>query len=84
MTKTNEMKRILKASGIDTKLVKIGHRYCGFDESYNVRLYSRSIDLKKVEALLRPFRSVDHDPITGEILMGGNTYLWADYDWSIR
>ena len=84
MTKTNEMKRVLRTAGIDTKFVKISHRYCGYDESYSVRLYDKSIDLKKVEELLRSFRAVSYDEYCGEILLGGNTYLWVQYDWSIR
>lgn len=83
MTKTNEMKRTLKAAGIDTKLVKINHHRGGYDESYLVSIYSKSIDLKKVEKLLSACRKVDRDEYTGEILVGGNTYLWVEYHWSI-
>lgn len=83
MTKTTEMKRILRAAGIDTKKVSITHKYCGYSEAYNVKLLTKEIDAKAVEKLLNKYESVDRDEYTGEILLGGNTYVDVYYDWTL-
>lgn len=81
---SNEIKKELAKAGIDIKQISVRHRWCGYSESYWVEIKSRDIDRELVRKICSQFEEVDRDERTGEILMGGNTYVWVDYCWEIR
>ena len=81
---TNAMKAILKKAGIDTRLISIRHKWCGYSESYHVEIKSKAIDKKTVSMICSNFAKIDRNERTGEILAGGNTYVFVDYCWDIR
>lgn len=78
------MKEALKKAGIDTRFISIRHKWCGYSESYHVEILSADIDREKVRRICNNFEEIDRDERTGEILAGGNTYIWVDYCWDIR
>ena len=78
------MKAALKKAGIDTRYISIRHKWCGYSESYSVEIKSETIDREKVKRICKAFEEVDRDERSGEILMGGNTYVWVEYCWHIR
>lgn len=84
MTKSKEIKKSLKEAGIDTRFISVTHKWCGYSESYRVEICSTDIDKDMVKRICNRFKEIDRDEITGEILEGGNTYIWVDYCWEIR
>lgn len=54
-----------------------------YDGSYNIRIIDPRYAhlLKKAEALCMFARSVRYDEYSGEILQGGNTFVFASVDW---
>lgn len=78
------MKEALRKAGIDTRFISIRHKWCGYSESYHVEIKDEKIDRKLVEAVLKNFDEIDRDERTGEILEGGNTYIFVQYCWDIR
>ena len=47
----------------------------------NVIIKNLSIDIREVEGLAKKYAKIDYDEITGEILLGGNDYVFVRYDW---
>ena len=78
------MKEALRKAGIDTRLISIRHKWCGFSESYHVEIKPVYINWQNVWIFCNNFKKIDRDERTGEILAGGNTYIWVDYCWDIR
>lgn len=79
MTITNEIKKyLLKELKCDRKMISIKHQYAGYSEAYWIKI-DKSLNLDKVERLIKKYEQYDRDERTGEILEGGNTYLFAQY-----
>jgi len=84
MTKTNEMKKALKKKFRNAKF-SITHKYGGYSDSYNVRtdlLDNKDFEeskpiIKEIEKIVGKYESIDRDERTGEILAGGNTYIFV-------
>ncbi|MDE6504856.1 MAG: hypothetical protein K2L42_03200 [Clostridia bacterium] len=81
---TKAIKEALKKAGIDTRFISVRHKWCGYSESYHIEISSTEIDRDKVRRICNNFQKIDWDERSGEILMGGNTYIWVDYCWDIR
>lgn len=80
--KSKEIKKYLKENGIDTKKISVKGSNCGYSESYNITIKDISINIEKVRELLKTFESYERDERTGEILEGGNTYIFVNYDYN--
>lgn len=80
---SKEIKKYLKENGIDTtKNISIKSSNCGYSESYNVTIKDINIDIEEVRELVKIFESYERDERTGEILEGGNTYIFVNYDYN--
>ena len=79
---SKEIKKHLKENGIDTKNISVKGSNCGYSESYNITIKDIDIDIEKVRELVKTFESYERDERTGEILEGGNTYLFVNYDYN--
>jgi hypothetical protein len=80
---SKEIKNYLKENKIDTTKLSIKKQGCGYSESFNITLKDVNIDIELVKNLVKKYETVDRDERTGEILQGGNTYIFVDYDYSI-
>ena len=69
----------LKTAGYAPRDISVRVRDCGYSTSANVTIKNPEIRLESVERLLSKFESIDRDYATGEILAGGNCYLFVDY-----
>lgn len=79
MTLTNEIKKyLLKELKCDRKMISIKHQYAGYSEAYWIKV-DKSLNLDEVDRLIKKYEQYDRDERTGEILEGGNTYLFAQY-----
>lgn len=79
---SKEIKKYLKENGIDTKNISVKGSNCGYSESYNIAIKDININIEKVRELVKTFESYERDERTGEILEGGNTYIFVNYDYS--
>lgn len=78
---TKEIKNEFKKAGFDMKKVSVRHRWAGYSESYDIELKDRNMDIQKAREIARKFREVDRDEVTGEVLLGGNTYVFVQYSY---
>lgn len=82
MTYTNQIKAdIKKYLQCKHNVVNVRHEYCGYSESYWIKIWQplnkeQQQDLRKI---LRKYEAIDRDERTGEILEGGNTYLFMEW-----
>lgn len=81
LTPTQQMKQELKQKGFDTKQISIRKRDAGYSVAYDVEIKSPYIDKDKVERIVNKHQYYDTDERTGEILAGGNTYVFTKYDY---
>lgn len=51
--------------------------------AYDVEIKSLDIDKDEIEKIVKKFEDIDRDERTGEILSGGNTYVFVSYDYGM-
>lgn len=74
-----EVKEFLKSKGIETRNIRVSS-----GSSIEVKLLDPKLDFDQIEALLKEeFESYQRDEATGEILSGGNTFVFIDYDYDL-
>lgn len=75
------VKSFLKEKGIDTKDIRVS---TASTSSLNVKLLDPKLDLEKIKNLLQDeFESYSRDEATGEILSGGNTFVFVEFDYNL-
>jgi len=76
---SKEVKNFLKSHGIETKDIRVSS-----NSSIDVKLLDPRLDIDKIEELLKnEFESYQRDDATGEILSGGNTFVFIEYDYDL-
>lgn len=80
---SKEIKNYLKEKGIDTRKVSIRHEYPGYSEAFNITIKDINVSASEVEKLAKHFEYYETDERTGEILAGGNTFIYVNYDYDI-
>ena len=79
MTLSNEIKKYLSEKlKCDKKLISIKHQWAGYSEAYWIKI-DKSLNLDEAQRLVNKYQQYDRDERTGEILEGGNTYLFVNY-----
>lgn len=73
--------KVLSENKIARRGYSIRTSYSGYSSKMQVTIKDFRINKKQVEGLLSKFKEVDRDQRTGEILLGGNTYVFVEYDW---
>ena len=79
--KTKAIRAALKEAGITSKQVSVKHRYCGYSSSYHITIKDGNVSELQIKDICKRFESVDYDERTGEILEGGNDYVFVDRDY---
>ena len=74
-----ELRSKLKEIGYNRNMVSVTSDY----DSINVTVKSIEVDFKKVEKLANSYESFRTDERTGEILCGGNTFVFVSYDYKL-
>lgn len=85
MTMTNKelsaaIRADLKAAGISRSAYSISVKWAGYETSVRVRVRDLSVSLSRVMTVLNRYHHVDWDERCMEILAGGNTFVWVEYD----
>ena len=78
---TNQIKKELaRRTGLNTSQIKI-KTTGNYETVYNIKLCNMSYNIDELERVAREMlESIDRDERTGEILAGGNTYVFVEYD----
>lgn len=64
----------LKKAGFNARQVSVKKEQEGYELAFYVTIRDKNIDKAEIEKVVLPFKSVDYDEHTGEILAGGNCY----------
>jgi hypothetical protein len=72
---------IKKELNLSSRQVSVTNQYGGTSSAVYVNVKKLDIDLKPIEKLTDQFENYDRDQATGEILMGGNTYIFVQYHY---
>lgn len=82
MITSKEIKNYLKENGIVTKKVSVKELSGGYSQAFQITIKSSDIDIEEVENLSQHFKNYETDERTGEILQGGNTFVFVEYDYN--
>lgn len=75
--KASEVKSLLKKNGIETKKISVRSDW----HSINITLKDLSLPITKIEKIVKiEFEKIDRCHVSGEILAGGNTFVFVDFD----
>ena len=74
------VKKELKNAGYCAKDFRISVKDCLYDSSIRVTVKNPLIKLSDVKNILSHWESYELDQASGEILQGGNTYVFVQYD----
>ena len=79
-----KIRKSLKEAGYTQKDIKVSVRSSRYDTAAKITIHNPHIDRHRIEKILRPaYEENDRDDITGEILQGGNTMLFIEYEYGI-
>ena len=79
-----KIRKSLKKAGYTQKDIKVSVRSSRYDTAAKITIHNPHIDRHRIEKILRPaYEEIDRDDITGEILQGGNTMLFIEYEYGI-
>lgn len=70
--------------GYSSRKVSVRQRQGGLSYCFQVTVKDLDIPLEPIEKIARKFKEVDKCERTGEILGGGNTYVFVEYDWKLK
>lgn len=70
----NELKKEGYAKGYT-----ISVRDCGYSTSVKIKITNPEINRLEIEKIVNRFQEIDRDERTGEILEGGNCYIFTEY-----
>lgn len=76
-----QAKKIIKGLGFDTSKVSCTVRRGTY--SLTVTIKDISIPLETIKDALSEFEKINRCEYTGEILQGGNHFVFVNYDWSM-
>lgn len=79
MIESTMIREALKKAGFNNRQVSVKKEQGGYELAFYVTIRDENIDKAEVEKAVLPFKSVDYDEHTGEILAGGNCYIFVRY-----
>lgn len=75
--KTKKIRAALKAAGISNRQVSVRHRRAGYSSAWHITIKDNSLSVRRVREICERFQDVDRDDRTGEILAGGNDFVFV-------
>lgn len=73
------IRKELKEHGYNNR--RVGVSYDGYAIRLNIK--ELAIDIKEIENIAMKYENYSRDERTGEILSGGNTFVFVDYDYRL-
>ena len=81
---STKIRKTLKEAGYTSKDIKVSVRSSLYDTVAKITIHNPHINKNEIEKLLlTAYEKIDRDIVTGEILQGGNTMLFIDYEYGI-
>jgi len=77
--KAQEIRNELKTLGYGRKQVSVRSRPVTYSSAIDVTVKALGVDIEKVEEIANKAKSVRYCEVSGEVLMGGNTYVSVQY-----
>lgn len=80
MTSTEKAKAIrtaLKEAGFNQKQISVKKQFGAYSVAFYVTIRDANIDKSTIENIVNKFKSIDYDERTGEMLAGGNDYVFV-------
>ena len=84
MTDTKTIRATLKNNGWNARAISVREGRGGLSRSFTLTIRKRGISKKAVEAVAKTFDDIDRDERSGEILSGGNTFVFVEIDRKVR
>lgn len=78
------VRKSLKEIGITSKQVSVKSGYCGYSDKLNITIKDLAIKEETVKDIANQFVEYERDARSGEILEGGNTYVFIDFDYDAK
>lgn len=73
------IRKELKEHGYNNR--RVGVSYDGYAIRLNIK--ELAIDIQEIENIAMKYENYSRDERTGEILSGGNTFVFVDYDYRL-
>lgn len=73
------IRKELKEHGYNNR--RVGVSYDGYAIWLNIK--ELAIDIKEIENIVMKYENYSRDERTGEILQGGNTFVFVNYDYRL-
>lgn len=83
-----QVREAVKNFGLTNKDVSVSVKCSGYSDRVDVRAKHPDIDFKGLQIALSKFKDIDYCRASGEILSGGNTYVFIHHpdgylrDWT--
>ena len=77
----NIRKELKKQLGVTSRQVSVRSRNAGYDEAIDVTIKDLKVNKAKVEAIANKYKYISRCEYSGEILAGGNTYVFVTLDY---
>jgi len=78
-----KIRKALKDKGFNIKDFSVRSRSGSLSSSVNVFIKNIKVDIDEVKEITRRFKEIDYCEASGEILGGGNTFVFVEYDWEV-
>lgn len=71
----------IKKLGYTAKQISVRTDGAGYSDAIRIKIKDVAIKAKAIEEIADKYESIRYDEYTGEILEGGNLYIFVEYDW---
>jgi hypothetical protein len=78
--RAKEIRKVLKTKGWNSRKVSVRTRLGGYSAAIHVTIKALDISSDEVESLVERFERVRRCERSHEILAGGNTFVFVNYD----
>ncbi len=75
---------IIAKTSLKYRGVSVKGDNCGYSEAINIEVKDERFPLSVVENIAKQYQSIDRCEASGEVLMGGNTFVNVSYPWDME
>lgn len=83
METAKEIRQKLKEAGYSSKRVSVTSSRGGYDSSVRIKVKDLTANIERIKEIASGYEKFSRDEITQEILEGGNTFVFVEYDWEV-
>lgn len=78
-----EIRKAIRECGYSRKDISVKSSYVGYSSKFDVIIKNPLIRLSAIKDIVKRFESYERDIASGEILEGGNDYVFVSYEYGI-